>query len=240
MQSTPVTTAPALPVLRTAKVLLIHQDEDEAQVIADRLVGDDLDVLLAESAEAAASRLRSGPADLLVVRGSMLAVERLRAGGLVTSGCPVIALCDGEAQERTRALQRGATDSLSMPVYGPELSERVRLALERGEVVSGDRLQAIEVPGGMRIVVAAHEVEIRGQRVEISHKEFALLLVLAREPERVFTKHELLREVWGYQSPGTTRTLDSHACRLRGKLAEFGGSYIVNKWGVGYRLLPLR
>src|ERR1035441_8621503 len=70
-----------------------------------------------------------------------------------------------------------------------------------------------------------------------SKKEFALLRALAAEPTRVFTREELLRGVWGFQSLGTTRTLDAHAARLRKKLAVGEGRFIVNVWGVGYRLI---
>lgn len=79
---------------------------------------------------------------------------------------------------------------------------------------------------------------VRGRLVDVSAKEFALLCALAADPMRVFTKRELLRDVWALQHPGTTRTLDSHACRLRRKLAAAGApNMIVNVWGVGYRLL---
>ena len=61
--------------------------------------------------------------------------------------------------------------------------------------------------------------------------------MLAADPTRVFTKAELLRTVWGRRTVGTTRTLDSHACRLRRKLGAGGGRYVVNVWGVGYRLV---
>ncbi len=65
----------------------------------------------------------------------------------------------------------------------------------------------------------------------------ALLRALAAEPVRVFTKEELLRGVWGFRSLGATRTLDSHACRLRQKLGARGDRFVVNVWGVGYRLV---
>jgi len=76
------------------------------------------------------------------------------------------------------------------------------------------------------------------RKVELSAKEFALLHALARDPVRVFTKEELLRDVWGFQLMGSTRTLDSHASRVRRKLvpATGGRRWIVNVWGVGYRL----
>jgi len=77
--------------------------------------------------------------------------------------------------------------------------------------------------------------------VALSQKEYALLVRLAGEPRRVFTKDELLREVWGYVAPARTRTLDSHASRLRRKLrdADPATPYVENVWGVGYRLLGL-
>ena len=71
----------------------------------------------------------------------------------------------------------------------------------------------------------------------MSKKEFALLRALAADPTRVFTREELLRGVWGYRSLAQTRTLDSHAGRLRKKLAVGGERFVVNVWGVGYRLV---
>ena len=76
-----------------------------------------------------------------------------------------------------------------------------------------------------------------GRPVTLANKEFALLRALAAEPTRVFTKEELLRDVWGFRSMGRTRTLDSHASRLRRKLDPEAGRYVVNCWGVGYRLI---
>ena len=69
-------------------------------------------------------------------------------------------------------------------------------------------------------------------------KEYGLLVRLATSPTQVFTKEALLREVWGYRSAGRTRTIDSHACRLRRRLADLTDTpYVVNEWGVGYRLM---
>ena len=79
---------------------------------------------------------------------------------------------------------------------------------------------------------------VRGEPVALSAKEFDLVAKLASEPDRVFTKEELLREVWGFIALGRTRTLESHASRVRKKLrVEPGDEFVVNVWGVGYRLL---
>ena len=81
-------------------------------------------------------------------------------------------------------------------------------------------------------------VTVGGQLVPLPAKEFALLARLARDPTSVLTKEVLLREVWGFRSAGRTRTLDSHACRLRRRLGEHTQTpYVLNEWGVGYRLM---
>ena len=79
-----------------------------------------------------------------------------------------------------------------------------------------------------------------GEPVQLSAKEYELLVALAEDPERVFKKEDLLRDVWGFRSLGRTRTLDSHASRLRRKLNRGGDAgYVLNVWGVGYRLTAL-
>jgi DNA-binding response OmpR family regulator len=86
--------------------------------------------------------------------------------------------------------------------------------------------------GELVIDRSTREVTVRGRRVELSQKEFALLGPRCEQPSRVFTKQELLRDVWGFRSPGQTRTLDSHACRLRRELEQVAGDrFIVNVWG---------
>ena len=117
--------------------------------------------------------------------------------------------------------------------YG-ELRLRVAALLRRAQ---GRRAHGRVRVGPLEIDPDARSVRVAGVGVELSQKEFALLRALAADPTRVYTKEELLRGVWGYRSMGATRTLDSHACRLRAKLgAGGGGRWIVNVWGVGYRL----
>ena len=88
------------------------------------------------------------------------------------------------------------------------------------------------------IDVRTREVRVCERRVELSATEYQLLLTLAGEPYRVFTREELLRTVWGFQTFGRTMTLDSHACRLRRKLCDGSDDkLVVNLWGIGYRLM---
>ena len=116
----------------------------------------------------------------------------------------------------------------------PALVERIRAVLRR---VRPPQPAVVEA-GPVRIDTQTRDVRVGGRRVQLSQKEYELLLRLAGDPRRVFTKVELLHEVWQYRSPARTRTLDSHASRLRRKLREAGGTGLVeNVWGVGYRLL---
>jgi DNA-binding response OmpR family regulator len=97
-----------------------------------------------------------------------------------------------------------------------------------------DRLEA----GKLVVDRRTRRVTVGGDPVSLAGREYELLVKLATEPGRVFTKEELLRDVWGFRSLGRTRTIDSHASRLRRKLnaANGDGDYVVNVWGVGYKL----
>jgi DNA-binding response OmpR family regulator len=146
---------------------------------------------------------------------------------------PVIVL--GEpGVDRIGALEGGADDVLARPFAYDELIARIRAVLRRASTEPRERL----VVGELRIDRTTRRVTVRGEVVVLAGKELELLVKLASDPYRVFTKEELLREVWGFRSLGRTRTLDSHASRLRRKLARDGEApYVINIWGVGYKLL---
>jgi DNA-binding response OmpR family regulator len=111
---------------------------------------------------------------------------------------------------------------------------RIAGLLKRVSRVDERRLLAV---GELVVNTLSKQVKVGGVGVQLSVKEFQLLATLAAEPERVFSKQELLEQVWGFKSPGRTRTLDSHASRLRQKLAACSDrSWIANVWGHGYRV----
>ncbi len=134
-----------------------------------------------------------------------------------------------------RAFEAGADDFLSRPTY-LELRARLRAILRRTASAENDE-QLIEV-GPLAVDTGARSVTVEGQLVELRRMEFELLVHLAREPERVFARDELLRAVWQYRCGGSTRTVDSHASRLRRKLRGDGArSWVISVWGIGYRLI---
>jgi len=150
---------------------------------------------------------------------------------------PVIVLghIEADAVDRIHAFRRGCDDYVPRPFEYQELVERIRAVLRR----SRPRLDDVVEAPPVRIDTRTRDARVGARRLQLAQKEYELLLCLAREPERVFTKGELLRDVWGYRVAGRTRTLDSHASRLRRKLREAGSqvTLVENVWGVGYRLL---
>src|SRR5262249_1634948 len=170
--------------------------------------------------------------DLVLLRDSAALEEcRARHGDV-----PVIVLGDSrsDAVDRVRALERGCDDFLVRPFSYEELLARIRAVLRRTSPAPHEVRRA----GAIGVDLATRTVRVGALAVSLAGKEYELLLKLRTEPTRVFTKEQLLRDVWGFRSLGRTRTLDSHASRLRRKLAAAGaGSAVVNVWGVGYRLL---
>jgi DNA-binding response OmpR family regulator len=171
---------------------------------------------------------RAAEPDVLVL-GDPDALEQMRV-----PDCPVIVLGRADAEAKVRALAR-ADDYLTRPFAYEELLARIRAVLRR----CPPRSDVVDV-GGLVIDRRARRVLVNGHDVFLSQKELALLVKLASEPDRVFTREQLLRDVWGYRTWAPTRTVESHASRVRCKLAAAGlGGWVVNAWGVGYKLRPV-
>ena len=166
----------------------------------------------------------------LVLAADSLAADFCRRAANV----PIIVLgrADSDAVDRVRAFDGGCDDYVARPFHYEELLARIRAVLRR---VSPPASELMSV-GDLVIDRAARRVTVGGAAVALAAKEYDLLVKLASEPGRVFTKEQLLRDVWGFRSLGRTRTLDSHASRLRRKLAAAGGDFVRNVWGVGYSL----
>ncbi len=226
-------------------ILLVEDDDATRAFLADNLAADGYDVLVADCARDGLRLLETKFPDLALIDvglpdGSGLdLVRRVREADGVASRVdpqlPILMLSGRRGElDRIRGFEHGCDDYVVKPFSYAELRARVAALLRRGH--RRPSMGRIRV-GTLELDPPSREVTVRGERVDLSQKEFALLRVLAAEPARVFTKEELLRGVWGFRSLGATRTLDSHACRLRQKLARSGDRYVVNVWGVGYRLV---
>jgi DNA-binding response OmpR family regulator len=227
-----------------ASVVVCEDDTSTLELLCDHLVADRYGVLPAPSASDALRLCRYKAPDLMLLdlalpdAGGLDVLREIResdgAASRFDPRLPVIVLTGrGAEDDRVRGLEFGADDYMVKPFHYPELRARIGAVLRRGE----ERQDGPCRVGEIVVDPARHKAWVGGEEVLLSKKEFALLRVLAADPHRVFSKRELLDRIWGQRLSAKTRTLDSHASRLRRKLDPERGRYVVNCWGVGYRLL---
>lgn len=229
---------------KVATVVVCEDDEATLELLCDHLTADRFEALPAPSAEDALRLCQYSHPDLMVLdlclpdASGLEVLHEIRNCDGVSArfdrDLPVLVLTGrGGSHDRVRGLVSGADDYVVKPFHYPELVARIGAILRRR---SEDREGPRRI-GDLVIDTAQRRVRVGDRPVELSNKEFLLLKTLATNPTRVFSKEELLRDVWDYRSLGRTRTLDSHASRLRRKLDPEHGRYVVNSWGVGYRLV---
>ena len=217
-------------------VLLVEDEEKIAGVLAEQLGAEGLEVHQARSLRQALRILDELVPDVAIIDvglpdGSGLDVlRRLRCGAdRLDSGTPVLVLtARTEEADVLRGFERGADDYLRKPFALPELIARVHALLIRGRRVHTD----IRI-GELLLEPSARRASWAGSELPLSGRDYDLLLELARDPGTVRSKADLLREVWRMPATLRTRTVDSHASRLRRKLVAAGAPSdpIVNEWG---------
>jgi DNA-binding response OmpR family regulator len=225
--------------MSTSAVLLAEHETGSRELLQQNLREDGFTVFGAAWTSRALDLAERVSPDL-VIAGETDLCRRLRAGEPGRTwdrNVPVIVLTepDADAAARVRALESGADDVVPRDLY-VELRARVRALLRRATLGQAEVVEA----GPIVVDHRSRQVRVGNTAVRLSGREFELAGKLASDPLRVFTKGELLRDVWGIRATGIrTRTVDSHASRLRRKLQEAGApGVVVNDWGVGYRLLP--
>ena len=226
-------------------VLIVEDHATTRHFLADNLAADGYEPIEAGTAAEGLRIISSGRAEVAIIDlglpdrdGLELLTEvrsSARQGGSLDSQLPVLILSGrGTELDRVRGFERGTDDYLVKPFSYSELRGRLDALLRRAR--ARPRLGRLRV-GALELDPMSREAWVDGESVHLTNKEFALALRLAAEPTRVFTREELLSEVWGFRSAGATRTLDSHASRLRRKLSLGTRRFVINVWGTGYRLL---
>ncbi len=227
----------------TTRILVAEGHERTRTNLLAHLSADGFDARRSQTEAETRLKLRTQEPELLIlgaVADPPAVLALLRAIRSAEAGCEpglaVIALGDSPGGlELLRAFEAGADHYMGRPVPYLEVRARVRACAKRMRGWGKRRRLSV---GRLTVDRDQRQARFAGQELELSRMEFAFLAHLSGSPARVFTKHELLREVWGYKSEGRTRTVDAHACRLRRKLAAVGArEHVVSVRGVGYRLL---
>ncbi len=233
------------------RVLVVEDDPDIGRLVTlqlaelgceSRLIGDGVTAL----AEAQAGRYDLVILDVMLPRMDGLEIcRRLRSDERCT---PILMLTAKSSEiDRVVGLELGADDYLTKPFSMLELAARVKGVFRRAEQVAATQKagapeqQLIEVDG-LRIDLQRHQAQVAGKPVELTAKEFELLACFARSPGRVFTRTQLLDQVWGYSHSGYEHTVNSHINRLRNKIERDPGNpdFIQTVWGVGYKFADRR
>jgi DNA-binding response OmpR family regulator len=230
----------------SSPILVIEADLDLGEGIIEQLTADNHPAKLAQNARHATLFADRYPPSLVVIGdlGSSHAplglLRHIRRSDPDArrwqADVPVIMLTASNHQaDLLRAFDAGADDVLARPPAYLELRARLRAILRRTTTHRAD--SSLLRIRSLAIDTTSREVTINGRPIHLRRLEYDLLAYLASDPKRVFHKQELLTNLWGYAAPSTTRTLDSHASRLRRKLGSDGERWITNVHGVGYRLI---
>lgn len=222
-----------------SKILVVDDDINIVKLIKLYLEKEDYTVCTAsDGTEALDVWKRENPA--LVVLDIMM--PRLDGNGVCreirkTSDVPIIMLtAKGETFDKVLSLELGADDYLVKPFEPKELVARIKAILRRSESKSDRSVEKIVKFEKLEVNLVNYELKIDDKTLEIPPKELELLYFLASNPNRVFTREQLLEEVWGFDYFGDSRTVDVHIKRLREKLETVEANWqLKTVWGVGYK-----
>ncbi|MBX3605195.1 MAG: response regulator transcription factor [Piscinibacter sp.] len=233
------------------RVLVVEDDPDIGRLVTLQLAEIGCDCKLIDDGVSALAEAQTGRYDLVILDlmlprlDGLQICRRLRERDHRT---PVLMLTAKSTElDRVLGLELGADDYLTKPFSMLELAARVKGVFRRAEQAAAAQVETtpdaklIEVDD-LRIDLQRHEAQIAGRAVELTAKEFELLAFFARSPGRVFTRAQLLDQVWGYTHSGYEHTVNSHINRLRSKIESDPGNpaFIQTVWGVGYKFADRR
>ena len=227
-----------------SRILVIEDDKDMAHLVEFHLKDRGYEVTLAHDGNVGLDEALSKPYDLIILDLMLPGMDGLeicrhvRAASVYT---PTVVLTSRSSElDRVLGLEVGADDYLTKPFSIMELLARVKALFRRVEALKSEALQKSQrliQAGDLIVDVEKRSVTLLGNPVSLTAKEFDLLLHFANQPGSVFTRAELLKQVWGYGYEGYQHTVNSHINRLRAKIEKDPAKprYILTVWGIGYK-----
>ena len=218
-------------------VMVVDDDQDLAEMLGIVLTGAGIDVDLVSRGDEVMDVFHNNPPDLVLLDVMLPGLDGIEVCKLIRaeSMVPIVMLsAKGDTQDVVKGLEAGADDYMVKPFRHPsELIARIRTRLRRTNAdVSG-----LLTIGDLAIDVQAHQVLRASKQIQLTRLEFDLLVALAKEPGRVFTRDALLSEVWGYRHSTDTRLVNVHVQRLRSKIEHDAEhpEIVITIRGVGYK-----
>lgn len=216
------------------RVLVVDDESDMRQLVGMYLDNFGYEWGEAENGKEALKKLETDHYDFVVLDIMMPEMDGLSVCKEIrkTSDVPIIFLtAKGEEWNRVNGLRMGADDYIVKPFSPGELIARMEAVLRR--YTKQEQQEEIQF-GPILINEKSRKIEVDGEPISLTVKEFDLLYFLCQHTGQVFSREQLLEKVWGYDYAGSTRTVDTHVKTMRLKLGE-GGNYIQTVWGVGYK-----
>lgn len=225
------------------KILIVDDDENIAELISLYLTKECFDTKMVYDGESALIAFDSYQPSLILLDLMLPGMDGYQVCRelRMRSNVPIIMLsAKGEVFDKVLGLELGADDYIMKPFDSKEMVARVKAVLRRYHIVP-EQTASIEPNGkyveypGIVINLTNYSVSLDGEKVEMPPKELELLYFLASSPNQVFTREQLLDQIWGYEYVGDTRTVDVHIKRIREKLSEHPGWSLATVWGIGYK-----
>ena len=223
------------------RILIVDDDENIAELVSLYLVKELYETTIAHDGEEALRVFLSERPDMVLLDIMLPGIDGYEVLKEIRkqSQTPVILLsAKGEVFDKVLGLELGADDYMEKPFDSKELVARVKAVLRRYHQIPDTPVKEAERKVSfpdLEINITNYTVTHNGARVEMPPKELELLYCLASAPNRVFTREQLLDQIWGYEYAGDTRTVDVHIKRIREKLGDHEKWSIATIWGVGYK-----
>ena len=220
------------------KVLIVDDDEHIVELIKLYMDKEGFDTVTANNGKKAVELFKSEAPAIVILDVMMPEMDGWQVCREIrrVSNIPILMLtAKGETFDKVLGLELGADDYMVKPFEPKELLARVKAVLRRSDTKESNAENEIVFPN-LTINLSNYELKINGNIVEVPPKELELLYFLASNPNRVFTREQLLEEVWGFDYFGDSRTVDVHIKRLREKLEGVEANWqLKTVWGVGYK-----
>ncbi|MCF2667204.1 MULTISPECIES: response regulator [Lachnospiraceae] len=225
------------------KILIVDDDENIAELISLYLTKECFDTMMVHDGEKALIAYETYQPNLILLDLMLPGIDGYQVCREIRtkSNVPIIMLsAKGEVFDKVLGLELGADDYIMKPFDSKEMVARVKAVLRRYQPIQKadspkeDKGKCVEYPG-ITINLTNYSVLVDGVTVDMPPKELELLYFLAASPNQVFTREQLLDQIWGYEYIGDTRTVDVHIKRLREKIKDHPSWSLSTVWGIGYK-----